>query len=192
MINENKRQLWRVYIIALSTFISGVIVGAVYYAYKYYNSPSISSYSKNYIATLKSGMSFSEVSITAAKSYLYITVAIAVAAFFKVGIFISLAIFAKKGFVSAFTTAAMINSFGVKGLAMVVPMLPQMLIAVPTIAFTISLCRIYHHERNEIDNRSKIIYIIFLLLCCTIFCTSAITEGFLTTTFMKWLAFKVT
>lgn len=110
----------------------------------------------------------------------------------KYGYIISLFSVAKRGFVSSFATSAMIDVYGFKGIFLSLANIPQSLIIIPFAALLVSVSFIYSKNREKFDKKEKIIYIIFSLVIFTVFCVSALCEGFLTTTFMKWLANKVT
>ena len=192
MFFEYKKSIELLYILSFFVFAIGSVIGSVYYVHSYKNSLDIQNYFNNYIASLKAGMSFYDISVSSVKSYLGLSLIIIVTSFFKFGYLIPFIFFIRKGFINAFTAAAMIGSYGIKGLFLIVSFLPQILISIPLVAFMMSICRVYIQNRREFEKKFRIIYIIILIIFFTIFCISAVLEGLIATTFMKWLALKVT
>lgn len=192
MFLENKRTITVWYITALVLISIGVIVGALYYAYNFLGTAEIKNYLDGYINSLRNGMDFAGIIKKTLKSNTLLFCIIAVASLFKYGPFISAFFLLRKGFISAFTSAAMSDVYGFSGLLFSSGSLTEVLIFIPLLAFFSAISVFVSKNRRTFEKRDKIIYIIFSLVVFTIFCGCAFLEGIITTTFMKWLAFKVT
>ncbi len=192
MFQENRKKIGLFYIIAFAAIGIGTIAGALYYSFYFRQTSDVKSHLGGYVNSLKSGMDFYNIIKSSVKSYGIMSVIIIITSFLKFGPAISLAVLIRKGFVNAFTTAAMLDVYGNRGILLLFSTLPQILILVPALALFTSVSILRSGKRGEFEKRDKIIYIIFSMIIFTIFCICAIFEGLLTTTFMKWVAFKVT
>lgn len=192
MFGNNRKTIGVLYIIAFTVIMAGVILGTSYYGYKFIKSADVKNYLDNYIDSLRNGMNLSALIKSSIKSYSLIFICIVIASFFKIGPFFIGAVLLRKGFISAFTTAAMIDVYGFKGVILSGATIVNIIVFIPILALLSALSVFYSKNRKDMEKSDKIIYIIFLTVTFTIFCGCAFCEGFLTTTFMKWIAFKVT
>ena len=192
MFLQNKRIITVWYIISFILILAGVIVGSLYYTYNFLESAEIKNYLDGYTNSLRNGMDFTGIIKKSLKSNAVLFVAIAITSFFKNGYLLSAFFLLRKGFISAFTTSAMIDVYGYGGVALVGGTFSEILIFIPLVAFFWAICVFVSKNRRTFDKKDKILYIIFLLVVFTIFSGCALLEGVTTTTFMKWLAFKVT
>ena len=192
MFGNNRKIISVLYILAFATIMAGVILGTSYYVYKFIKSAEVKNYLDGYIDSLRNGMNLSALIKSSVKSYLLIFFGIVISSFFKIGPFFVGAVLIRKGFISAFTTAAMIDVYGFWGLILYGAAIVHIIVFIPILALLSALSVFYSRNRKDLGKSDKIIYIIFLTIIFTIFCGCAFCEGFLTTTFMKWLAFKVT
>ena len=192
MFLQNKKIIVRWYITALIFIFIGVIVGSLYYTYNFLKSADIKNYLDGYTNSLRNGMDFTNIIKKSLKNNAIMFVIVAVASFFKHGFLISAFFLVRKGFISAFTTSAMIDVYGFKGLTLAIGSVSETLVFIPLLCFFSAISAFVSKNRHTFEKRDKIIYIIFLMVVFTIFCGCALLEGITTTTFMKWLAFKVT
>lgn len=192
MFKENKRTIGILYVISFAAIGVGVILGAVYYVYKFINTAEIKNYLDAYLNSLRNGMDLMVLIKTTLKSYLLLFIGVIFASFFKYGQFLTLFLLIRKGFVSAFTTSAMIDVYGLGGISLCLSSLFQILILIPTLAVFSAVSVFRSKKKTEFEKNDKIIYIIFCIVIFTIFCGCAVLEGLLNTTFMKWISFKVT
>lgn len=192
MFGNNKKIIGVLYILAFAAIMIGVILGTSYYVYKFIKSAEVKNYLDGYTDSLRNGMNLSALIKSSVKSYSLIFLCIVISSFFKVGPLIVGAILIRKGFISAFTTTAMIDVYGFWGVILSGAAIVHIIVFIPILALLSGLSVFYSKNRKDLDKSDKIIYIIFLVVIFTIFCGCAFCEGFLTTTFMKWLAFKVT
>ena len=192
MFKGNKKIISKWYIVSFGVIFLGVIMGALYYTYSFFNASEVKNYLDGYLNTLRQGMNFQSVIKTSIKSYLIIFILITISGFFKWGKFLSFFILIRKGFISAFTTSALINTYGIGGVALSLSYILQITILIPILAVFTSMAIFTSENKAKLEKRDKIIYIIFCVVVFTIFCGCAVFEGILSTTFMKWVAYKVT
>ena len=192
MFLQNKKTITGWYITALVLIFIGVVVGSLYYTYNFLKSAEIKNYLDGYTNSLRNGMDFTGIIKKSLKSNTILFVIISTASFFKRGFLVSAFFLVRKGFISAFTTSAMIDVYGFNGLTLAGSSISEILVFIPLLAFFSAISVFVSKNRRIFEKRDKIIYIIFLLVVFTIFCGCALLEGITTTTFMKWLAFKVT
>ena len=192
MLKENKKIIGIWYIVSYTAITIGVIIGSFYYIYKFNQSAEVKNYLDAYTNSLRSGMNFNDLLKSSFKTYSLLFLVIVVASLFKYGGFFTLFVLIRKGFISAFTTLAMIEVYGSGGILLVTSLLPEILFIIPVLALFSSISIFYSQNKQKCEKRDKILYIIFCGVIFTIFCGYVILEGFITTTFMKWIAFKVT
>lgn len=192
MLIENKKQLNLIYCIALSFIALGAILGTVYYVFSFWGETTVLRQIESYILSLKSGLDMKSVVISSIKTYSLLFATVFICSYIKLGYLLSFFTIARRGFVNAFAATAMINVCGWRGALVYLSNLPQAVLLLPVSALFVSVAYIYHKNKANYDKREKIIYIIFSIIIYTVFCASALCEGLITTTFMKWLVNKVT
>ena len=134
MFSENKKIITILYIAAMTFIATGIVIGAVYYVYNFLKTAEIKNYLDGYTNSLRNGMNFNTLIKSSLKSNLILFAGIVIASFFKFGPFISGFFLIRKGFVSAFTSAAMIDVYGFGGLALAGGSLFQIIILIPVLA----------------------------------------------------------
>ena len=174
MFLKNKKIIVRWYITALIFIFIGVIVGSLYYTYNFLKSADIKNYLDGYTNSLRNGMDFTNIIKKSLKNNAIMFVIIAVASFFKHGFLISAFFLVRKGFISAFTTSAMIDVYGFKGLTLASGSVSETLVFIPLLCFFSAISAFVSKNRHTFEKRDKIIYIIFLMVVFTIFCGCAL------------------
>ena len=192
MFLNNKRTINKWYIISFSMIFLGVLVGALYYTYKFTNTADVKNYLDGYVNSLRNGMSLRSVIYSSIKSYSIMLILIFLSSFSKCGPMLAFCLLIRKGFVNAFTTSALINVYGLGGIALSLSCIVQIMVLIPLMAIFSAVTAFTSQNKGKFEKRDKIIYIIFSMAIFTIFCGCALLEGILNTTFMKWVAFKVT
>ena len=192
MFLNNKRTINKWYIVSFSMIFLGVLVGALYYTYKFSNTADVKNYLDGYVNSLRNGMSLRSVIYSSIKSYSIMLILIFLSSFSKCGPILAFFLLIRKGFVNAFTTSALINVYGLGGIALSLSCIVQIMVLIPLMAVFSAVTAFTSQNKGEFEKRDKIIYIIFSMAIFTIFCGCALLEGILNTTFMKWVAFKVT
>ena len=184
MLEINKRKIGVLYVLSFVLISIGVIAGTVYYSYNFIRTADVKNYLDSYVNSVKNGMDMTILIKSSIKSYSILFVLIIISTFIKFGPIVTAFILLRKGFISAFTTAAMIDVYGVGGVILSLASCVRIIVFMPVLALFVN--------RADFNKKEKIIYIIFSVMIFTIFCACAFIESFMTTTFMKWIAFKVT
>lgn len=192
MLSENRKTIEIFYIISFIILAVGSLSGSLYFKYNFEGTDEVKQYMTEYVASLRAGMNYKTIINASIKNYTFLIGIIAFGAFFKFGPLLSSAALLRKAFVNAFTVSAMFDVYSLKGIILSAVLLPQIILIFPLAALLNSVCITYSGKRALFEKKDKIIYIIFLIIIFTIFCISAVCEGLLTTTFMKWAANKVT
>lgn len=192
MLLGNKKIIGLLYIISMALIGVGVVAGAVYYSRCFGNSESVRNHLGLYCNSVKEGMDFWGIVKSSIKTYAIACVVVTLSSFMKLGPMVGGAVLIRKGFVNAFTTAALVSVYGIGGIALSLELLPQIFIVIPILCVYTAASTLYSKKRCELSKKEKIFYIIFSFFIFAIFCVSAFIEAFLTTTFMKWLVLKVT
>ena len=192
MLQENKKLISIWYTLSFCIITIGVIAGAVYYTYKFTSSAEIKNYIDGYTNSLRNGMDLLPIIKSSFKSYMIIFLGIAISMFFKHGYLLSFFLICRAGFINSFTISSMVDVYGGTGLLLALSSIIQILVIIPLLALYTAVAYFFSKKRKELGKREKIIYIIFFIAIFTIFSGCSALEGIITTTFMKWLAFKVT
>ena len=192
MLQENKKLISIWYTLSFCIIAIGVIAGAVYYTYKFKSSAEIKNYMDGYTNSLRNGMDLLPIIKSSLKSYIIIFLGIVISMFFKHGYLLSFFLICRVAFINSFTISSMIDVYGGTGLLLALSSITQILVITPLLALYTTVAYFFSTKRKEFGKRERIIYIIFFVAIFTIFCGCAALEGIITTTFMKWLAFKVT
>ena len=192
MLEINKRKIGVLYFLSFVLISIGVIAGTVYYSYNFIRTADVKNYLDSYVNSVKNGMDMTILIKSSIKSYSILFVLIIISAFIKFGPRVTAFILLRKGFISAFTTAAMIDVYGVGGVILSLASCVRIIVFMPVLALFVSVTTYFTKNRADFNKKEKIIYIIFSVMIFTIFCACAFIESFMTTTFMKWIAFKVT
>lgn len=192
MFSENRKIINIWYAVSFTAIAVGVIIGTLYYVHDFIASAEIKNYLDNYSNSLGNGMDLNIIIKSTMKSYVFLFISVAISGIFKSGIFLNFFMLMRKGFINAFTTAAMIDVYGLGGVALSLSSIVQIVVLVPVLCVFSAMSAFMSKNHVFSEKRDKIIYIIFLIVIFTIFCGCALFEGILTTTFMKWLAYKVT
>ena len=192
MFLQKFKNLNFIYIVSFVMLFIGSIIGGVYFLKLYPNSSDVADYLNSYVTQLKDGINTKAVIISSIKEYGILSLLILISGFFKFGPLISFFLLIRKSFVMSFTLSAMISEYGLKGIIYNLHIIPQALLTMPVLMFFISVGACYSVKHSIFNKKEKFIYIIFSILVFTIFCVSALAEGFLSTIFYKWLISRVT
>jgi stage II sporulation protein M len=113
------------------------------------------------------------------------------AGFFRLGFVVTGALLVRKGFVIGFTAASFFKFYGMKGMLVMLSTMPSALITVPSLMFFSALSVKFSVNPDKRQKKLIFLYIFSLILLISIFCVAALSEGYLTTTFMTWLSPKI-
>ncbi len=175
-----------------AVLLAGAAAGAMYLARRYGGSDEIKSYLDTAAAGFSGGVDSGSVTVRALKDCMLAAALFFICGFFRPGAAVIAAEIARRGFVTGFTAAAFMRYFGMKGILFSACMLPQTAVMVPGMLMFGSVNAAAALGAPQRTKKFWLAYLIFFVAAATIFCASAICEGFLTTTFMKWAAARVT
>ena len=157
----NKKIITIWYMVAMVFIAAGVVTGVLYYVYNFLKTAEIKNYLDGYTNSLRNGMNLSNLVKTALKSNSFLFFAIALSSFFRFGPFVSGFFLIRKGFISAFTTAAMIDVYGFSGLILAGGSFIQIVLLIPILAVGAAASVSCSKNRHSFEKRDKIICIIF-------------------------------
>ncbi len=192
LINENKDKLRLLFIISYFVFAAGSIAGSIYYVNCAGALGDIKNSWNLYVNSIKNGLELNAVIKNALKNNLILLCVLFVSAFFRAGIALSGFYIARKGFVTGFTAASIVNIYGIKGISLILISVLQYIIIIPITLLIFSMNSLVSLRIIRTDKKTVIFYILFFILATTIFCVEAALEGLYSTTFMKWLLNMVT
>ena len=112
--------------------------------------------------------------------------------FFRFGCIGTGAVIIRKGFITGFTAASFLESYGTKGMLIMLAGMPATIIAIPVMLFFAVISVRFSLNTGGKSKKLIFSYIFFLILTVSIFCVASLAEGYLTTTFMAWLSPKFT
>ena len=153
--------------------VVGVTVGSVYLAK---NSGDMAEGIKNYIGSFCTAVSENKNSMTVFKNSLQanlISVGIVfLMGFLRFGFIVTGAIIVRKGFVMLST-------------------MPTILITIPTLLLFSAVSIKYSLNSERKSKKIIFSYIFFMIIIISIFCVASLSEGYLTTTFMRYISPKL-
>ena len=173
----------------LVVLIAGVSVGAMYAAKAAGETDqTLTAYLDGYFQSVQFQNNNMTVFKTALADNFKLFLVIFICGFFRLGVIGAAACVGVKGFISGFTTAALVKYYGAKGLLVNLCGLPATLLLFPVLIFFAVQSAGFAFAREKWNKSSVGRYLLLSLVCLTIFCISAFADGFLTTTFMKLFA----
>lgn len=179
-------------ILAFITLTAGIILGSVCLMKTNAGADEgLKTYLDTFLSASQSGVDKFGVFKRAIKENLFYLIIVFAAGFFRIGILFIAAAIIRKGFIMGFTAASFIKFFGIKGILATASMLPGILLIIPAF-LTFSAVSADLSLRNGKKQRKTIMfYIILTIIIMAVFCVAALTEGYLTTVFMKWFSPRI-
>lgn len=192
--NLMKRELKNSDLLFVASFfilVSGVILGSVYLSKLGTDSgEGIKSYLDSFIQTGAERDCFS-VFKRALKENLISLAVVFAAGFFRFGIIFTGAAVIRRGFIIGFTASSFIKFYGFKGLLIMSATMPSVLIIIPAFLIFAAVSAKFSVSKEKNQKKFIISYIFFTFFIFSIFCAAALSEGYLTTTFMKLIFPKI-
>ena len=181
-------------IIALSflIFTAGTVLGSVYLMKTSAGTDEgLKNYLGAFLASAQGGTDNFAMFRNALKENAFYLLIVFAAGFFRVGIVFIAAAIIRKGFIMGFTAASFVRFYGIKGILVTVSMLPGILLIIPAFLTFSAVSADLSVRREKKEKKIIFFYVLFALIVMSIFCAAALTEGYLTTIFMKWLSPKI-
>lgn len=180
------------FLIAYLIFAVGTVAGSIYYV-NYCNSlGDIKNILNTYVDSIKTGLDSKNIIVNTLKDNITLFLLLLICIFFRIGIFLSVFIVIRKGFITGFTVASIIGAYGVKGIFVALISALQYLIIIPVMLFFCAVNTLFSARILERERKNIIFYIFFSIIILSIFCVESLIEGTFSTTFMKWLLNTVT
>lgn len=179
-------------ILAMAVMTAGVVFGS--FCLMHMGTEGVASlgeYLKNFLNASQSQINAYDVFKNAFCENLIYFAVVFFAGFFRIGLIFIAAALVRKGFIIGFTSAAFIKFYGAKGLLVTASMLPGIVLLIPAFLFLSAVSAELSVRRIKTEKNFLIYYIFFAAVIVSIFCVSALAEGYLTTTFMKLLSPKI-
>lgn len=185
-----KGQKWIYPILMLLVFAVGIIIGSVYAVSMHESAATaLDEYLSDFLKN--SYLQKNSIFLSSLCDNLKVFSIIFIAGFFKIGAPAVLACGLTEGFVSGFTTAAMIKLKAINGLWISLSSLPAAVVFVADLVFFGAYSMDFGITLGKKDVFLKKSYFIFSLVALSIFCIAALCDGYITTIFMKMLVTKM-
>lgn len=169
-------------IAAFFALLTGIIIGSVYLTKTAVSSgDGIQSYLESFVAS-GAGMDKFTVFKKAITENALMLAVVFIAGFFKFGVILTAAVIIRRGFIMGFTTASFIKYYGVKGFLAMVSTMPSAVLLLS--AFLIFAAVSAGFSMTENKKSMLMFYILFALFIFAVFVVSALSEGYITTSFM--------
>lgn len=177
------------FIAAFAVLVLGVILGSVYLAYAS-SYDGIKSYLDGFLQSCGDNACFS-VFKKSLRGNLAEFLFVFIAGFFKFGALFSAAAVIRRGFIIGFTVSSFVKLYGMKGLLFMSSTMPVTLIIIPAFLIFAAVSVNFSVSKEKNQKKFLISYIFFGIFIFTIFCIASLGEGYVTTTFMKWILPKI-
>lgn len=182
----------RCFVIAALLLVAGAAAGSVYLAKNSeVMSEGIKTYLSGFFSTLGEGTANAAVFKNSLVSNLLCAGIIFLMGFFRFGCIVTGAILVREGFVAGFTAASFFKFYGAKGMLIMLSTMPAALITIPMLLFFSVISIRFSLNRERKKKNLVFFYVFFLILTISIFCVASLCEGYMTTTFMKWIYPKI-
>lgn len=186
MNNLTKNSLRNNDILCIAAFfalVAGVICGSIYLTRTVASSgEGIQKYLESFVTSGTEPDRFAVFKKAFRENLISLAIVFA-AGFFKFGCIFTAAAIVRRGFIMGFTTASFIKYYGAKGLLAMAATMPSILIMLP--AFLIFAAVSAGFSLSDNKRRLLGFYIFFTIFILAVFAAAALSEGYLTTSFMK-------
>ncbi len=192
MSNVLRRELKNSDLLFVASFFVltlGVILGSVYLAYSS-SFDGIKSYLDGFIHSTSEQERFSVFKNSLRGNTIEFLI-VFIAGFFKFGAAVSAAAVIRRGFIIGFTVSSFVKVYGLKGLLVMSATMPVTLVIIPAFLIFSAVSVNFSVSKEKNQKNFLISYIFFGFFILTIFCIASLGEGYLTTTFMKWVLPKI-
>lgn len=172
-------------IAAFFALLTGIVIGSVYLTKTAVSSgEGIQAYLDSFTASGADMDKFAVFKKAITENVIMLAV-VFVAGFFRFGIVLTAAAIIRRGFIMGFTTASFIKYYGAKGFLAMASTMPSVILLIP--AFLIFAAVSAGFSMLENKKSMLMFYILFALLIFAVFLISALSEGYITTSFLGWI-----
>lgn len=169
-------------IAAFFALLTGIVIGSVYLTKTAVSSgEGIQAYLESFVA---SGADMDKLAVfkKAITENAVMLAIVFAAGFFRFGIFFTAAVIIRRGFIMGFTTASFIKYYGVKGFLAMASTMPSVILLIPVFLIFAAVSAGFSMTENK--KSMLMFYIMFALFVFALFCASALSEGYITTSFL--------
>lgn len=170
--------------ITVIIMFAGALTGALYMAYSNADN-ELYTYLSQFFESFSADANRFTIFKNSLGDNLKIVLLLALCGFFKFGVVGSLGCCAVKGFINGFTTAAFVRYYGIKGLLVPLSSLLSTVMFIPVFILFCAFSACFSLKKDKRNKNSIGFFLIFSLLCLTVFCLVSVFDGYVTTTFMK-------
>ncbi len=187
---ERDKKSGALYITAALLLAAGIIAGSAYLAS---NGADINDEIQTYLSGFFSSAADGIVSFEVFKNSLAASLAgafiIFVMGFFRFGFIATGAVIIRKGFITGFTAASFIECYGIKGMLIMLSLMPSAIISIPVLLIfaAVSVRFSVHRDRS---GKTTALYVLVLILTAAALCIAALAEGYLSTALITWFSPK--
>jgi len=174
-------------IIVLTAFICGIIAGALHMAFSAENT-ELYSYLNNFLNSISNTTDKFAIFKRSLSDNLKLLLIITLCGFFKFGFAGSFFCCSAKGFAIGFTTSAFLRYYGIRGLLIPLSSLLSTIIFLPIFIIFCAYSSYFSLKCKKTEKKFTAFFLIFSLICFSIFCVTSFSDAYLTTTFMKILS----
>lgn len=190
--SEQTKKRTLTYTLLFLTLALGAAAGCIYLNRGWDNmGEGIIAYLKSFFERAKEGGGYGGVFKASLISNLITLCIIFIMGFFKFGFVGTAAIICRRGFITGFTSASLIRAYGARGILVMLSTVPTAVIYIPALVIYGAASVTFSMQENKFQKKIIFSYIFFTIFMISIFCAASLCEGFLTTTFMKWLSPKL-
>lgn len=182
MKNGTKKTLYA----AVGMMAAGVTAGAFYMAYSG-GGDELYGYLNTFFESFAEDKKYFEIFKNSMIGNIKLCLFIIVCAFFRPGAVCTLACCLFKGFASGFTTAAFVKFYGIEGLLVPLSSLFASLLYIPALLFFCAYSAVFSVSGGKRDKNAVGRFLLFSVVCFTVFCIASFFDGYVTTSFIKLL-----
>lgn len=171
-------------IILLTSFICGIIIGAFHMAFSAENT-ELYSYLNNFLNSITNTTDKFAIFKSSFSDNLKLLLIITLCGFFKFGFLGNIFCCSAKGFTIGFTTSSFLRYYGIRGLLIPLSSFLSTIIFLPVFIIFCAYSSYFSLKCKKNEKKITAFFLIFSLICFSIFCVVSFSDAYLTTTFMK-------
>ena len=187
MQKQNLKTEHKLIFIMLGAFITGIISGALYMALSP-DDNSLYSYLNSFLESMSGGVDKFAVFKNSLSDNLKILLVVTICGFFKFGVLGNISCCTFKGFVTGFTTSAFLRYYGSKGLLVPLSSTFSTIIFLPIFIIFCAYSSYFSLNCKKREKKFTAFFLLFSIICFSIFCVVSFFDGYLTTTFMRLIS----
>lgn len=187
-----EKQRDTIIIIITILLIAGVIAGSIYMNnISVQMGEGIASYLSSFLNNMQQNTDSFLIFKNSFKNNIITALIIFASGFFKLGVGVTAAMIIRKGFIVGFTAASFIKFYGIKGILVMLSMIPSIIIIIPALLLFASVSLDFSFNTQNRQKKSVGLYCLFAAITILIFCLSSLAEGYITTFLIHFAAPRI-